>query len=365
MHLATKDIHFHTIRERPLGLLWVKFPFSIKLTHWEFYPFSVIYFPIFFYYIYLCIKARSFFFFYASNPCIENGGYAMESKYAISKILPNAYQPKIIFLGREYSLEFIQNSISKNKMQFPLYLKPDIGGKGKGVKKVNDITQIIEHIKAYDVDFVLQECINYDQEAGFFYVKFPNEKYGKLTGINLKQNLFVLGNGINTLNELILMNKRAILLYDELVVLYKNKLDVVLYENEKLELMPYGNHARGAAFLDYSFKINDKLNTMFNKLASKIDNFYFGRFDIKFNTWEDLECERNFSIVELNGAGSEPTHIYDTKNSIFFAWKEIVKHLNYLYKVSKENKIRGYKYGTIKQGFSLLMQEKKYNKMFS
>jgi hypothetical protein len=46
---------------------------------------------------------------------------------------------------------------------------------------------------------------------------------------------------------------------------------------------------------------------------------------------------KDFSIIELNGAGSEPTHIYDPAHSIFFAWKEIIRHWNILYKISRLN----------------------------
>jgi hypothetical protein len=37
----------------------------------------------------------------------------------------------------------------------------------------------------------------------------------------------------------------------------------------------------------------------------------------------------------LNGAGSEPTHIYDPRHSLFFAWKEIIRHLDILFRVSR------------------------------
>jgi hypothetical protein len=59
--------------------------------------------------------------------------------------------------------------------------------------------------------------------------------------------------------------------------------------------------------------------------------------DVRYNTWEELKQGRNFSIIELNGAGSEPTHIYDPKHTVFYAWKEIIKHWNILYKISKGN----------------------------
>jgi hypothetical protein len=41
-----------------------------------------------------------------------------------------------------------------------------------------------------------------------------------------------------------------------------------------------------------------------------------GRYDIRYGTEEELKVGRNFQIVELNGAVSEATSIYDSRNSL-------------------------------------------------
>jgi hypothetical protein len=64
-------------------------------------------------------------------------------------------------------------------------------------------------------------------------------------------------------------------------------------------------------------------------------------------------------IVLLNGAGSEPTHMYDPKHSIFFAWKEIIKHYDILYKISTYNHQKGHSYLNIKQSRQLVVDNKK------
>ena len=78
--------------------------------------------------------------------------------------------------------------------------------------------------------------------------------------------------------------------------------------------------------------------------------FYFGRFDMMYSTIEELEKGENFAIVELNGAASEPTHIYDPKHSIFFAWKELARHITYMFEISVENHKRGFPYLSHKVG---------------
>jgi hypothetical protein len=88
--------------------------------------------------------------------------------------------------------------------------------------------------------------------------------------------------------------------------------------------------------------------------------------DIRFKSWEDLREGKNFSIIELNGAGSEPTHIYDPMHSVFFAWKEIMKHLNLLYKIAKINKQKfNLNYITFREGVQLFKKRKKYNQLIN
>src|SRR4051812_32414528 len=95
-------------------------PFFIKLMHWEYWNFHVVYAPIYVYWIWLCIKARSVFFFNTANPSIENGGFLMESKKAIYDLLPKEYYPATLFFHAGTSTEEIQQKILASNLTFPL-----------------------------------------------------------------------------------------------------------------------------------------------------------------------------------------------------------------------------------------------------
>jgi hypothetical protein len=86
--------------------------------------------------------------------------------------------------------------------------------------------------------------------------------------------------------------------------------------------------------------------------------FYFGRLDIRYNDWEELKQGKNFSVIEVNGAGSEPTHIYDPAHSLFFAWKEIIRHWYILWLISRQNHKKGHPYLTLKEGISMFREDK-------
>ena len=57
--------------------------FIHKVLNWEYWPFGVVYFPIFFLWVYYSIKAKTIFFFNSANPKIKNGGFMNESKIEI------------------------------------------------------------------------------------------------------------------------------------------------------------------------------------------------------------------------------------------------------------------------------------------
>jgi hypothetical protein len=152
--------------------------------------------------------------------------------------------------------------------------------------------------------------------------------------------LTVEGDGRATIEELLKKNNRYFL---QLAVLKQTcgaLLSTVLPKEVSQLLVPYGNHSRGSRFNDLGYRINERLTAVIDQVCRQMPGFYFGRLDIKFKSWDELEGGEHFSIIEVNGAGSEPTHIYDPSHSIFFAWKEICRHWKLLYRISTLNSAR-------------------------
>jgi len=312
-----------------------------KVTHWEYWPFQVVYIPIYFLWAFYAVKAKSIFFFNASNPTIKNGGFIMESKKAIYNLIPQQYYPKTELIKEGTAVVEIKAIIEQSNIRYPFIAKPDVGLRGSGVKKINTIEDLEQYALKANFDFVVQDLIPFQNEVGIFYVRYPNEKKGKITGIVSKEFLIVTGNGVATVEELIKANPRYELQLKVLKKEYGNTLLEVLPKGEKLNLVPYGNHARGAKFIDGSHWITEKLEDTINEMCLQIPGFFFGRMDVMYNTFEELENGKNFAVVELNGAASEPTHIYDPRHSLFFAWKELARHITYMYEISVENNRNG------------------------
>ena len=337
-------------------------PFFIRLFHWEYWSFNTVYLPIYIIWVGLCVRARSFFFFAASNPTIKNGGFLNESKKDIAPLIPERFFPKTVFFPAMASHAKVLEQMKSSRLNFPVIGKPDIGGRGRGVKLLNSEEDVKNYVKNAVLDFHIQEFVEFKNEVGIFYYRLPNQPNGHISGIVRKEFLKVVGDGKNPVYNLLLNDQRAILQIEVLKKSEGDLLEAILPLGEELILVPYGNHARGAKFMDDSHLADEELTMTVDHICKQIPDFYFGRLDIRYKNWEDLKRGKNFSIIEVNGAGSEPTHIYDPKHSLFFAWKEIIRHWILLWRISRVNHKNGHAYLSFKEGVLMFREDKLISK---
>ena len=283
----------------------------------------------------------------------------MESKKEIYDLIPSEYYPKTLLIEATETLEAIQEKIKEAARELPLIAKPDIGLRGTAVKKIHNAEELAAYFSKANFNVLIQSLIPYENEIGLFYVKLPNQP-GKITGIVAQEFMILTGNGKNTIRELLHQDKRYLLQLEVLEAEYKDKLNTILSEGETINLVPYGNHCRGTKFIDASNEITPEMMESFNTICNQIQGFHYGRMDIMFNSYEDLAKGKNFQIVEINGAISEPTHMYDPKHSLWFGWKELTRHFHYMYLISKNNHKKGVNYLTFKKGVREFKKHHKY-----
>ncbi|MCF6401783.1 NRDE family protein [Chitinophaga filiformis] len=335
----------------------------IRIFHWEYWPAYLIYGPVYVYWLWLSIKARSLFFFSAANPGIRNAGFAQERKSEIYTLIPRQYYPKTQLCHSGTDPEIIIDQLKEETMTFPLIAKPDMGERGMQVKLLHSPADLDEYCRLSKVDFIVQEYIDYELEAGIFYYRMPGEKKGHISGIVGKEFLSVTGDGHLTIAALLEKQDRALLQLPALRMTLGATLNIVLPAGVSQVVVPYGNHSRGALFIDQRNRINAQLIDVIDAVCKQVPGFYYGRMDIKFKSWDDLNEGRHFSIIELNGAGSEPTHIYDPGHSLLFAWKEICRHWKILYSISRLNaERRGLSLMDITEGIKMLQQHTRHLK---
>jgi len=321
----------------------------IKLRSWEYWPFGILQGPALLYWLLLAVRARSLFYFSASNPGILSGGMMGESKSDVLKLVPEGVKPKTFLVKLPATARSIVEQMSLHQLSFPVIFKPDLGERGWMVRRIENESDIESYLKEIRIDFIVQDLVDLPLEFGVFFVHYPDKPQGRVTSITMKRFLSVIGDGTSTLRELILSLDRAKLQWELLSVKYKTELDVVVPKGESRELVSIGNHCLGTTFLNANHLITPKLNDSFNRISRQIKGFHFGRFDLRCASFEDLE-NGNVQIVELNGCGAEPAHIYHPGASFWRGMATLFRHVHNMYRISVINHSMGVPYISFQEG---------------
>lgn len=318
----------------------------IKFSTWEFWPLSALSFPLVPYRFFLRLKAGSSLFYSAANPAMENSGSFGASKSSVLNKIPAEYRPAMVIvpLTMEWMIALVK--IRSAGIRFPFIVKPDIGEEGNGVRRIHHEEEFKAYLEKSPCTVIVQELIEWPFEFEVFYVRIPGEEKGRITSIVQKSFLSVTGDGTSTVEQLMEQNPVAVMQLERFRKEYPHKLDVVPAAGEVKLLEPIGNHSRGTTYLNAQRLVNDGLRATFDEIAQRIEGFYYGRFDVRCRTEEDVISGHQMRILELNGAGAVPGHIYDPEASLFSAWASLFQHQQLLYKVSVANHRKGVPYLT-------------------
>lgn len=277
-------------------------------------------------------------------------------------LLPKEFYPKTIYINPKEGFENVMTLVRQNAFTFPLIVKPDIGAKGLLFRKIDNGNELKIYHEKNTVDYLVQELVTYPLEVSVFYYRYPNKEKGVITGFIQKDLMDVFGDGKRTLWELILAHPNARHRTDEMRIKHEENLQKVFPKGERYILTYAANLNRGAKFSDLYHHVDDALLKIFDSI-SHTAQFYYGRYDIKCESIEDLKQGKNFTILEFNGSGAEPNHVYHTGYSLFGAYKVFLRHWKVLYDISKYNKEHGIPYWPLMKGWKFLKAAKKHLKM--
>lgn len=323
-----------------------------RRKHHEFWNTHVFHAPVYLYWVWLAMKARSPFFFSAANPCIETGGLLGESKISIINRIDPAYIPATIYYPETPSVGKVLFDINNRNISFPFVLKPDIGQGGWLAEVIYDRHQLEQYLAMIRMPFLLQEFVNDPMEFGLLYYRMPGCSKGVISSLARKKFLSVTGDGMSSIANLMQRNDRA----RQQIQRVRNSpmidLQSIPAKGVEVQLSAVGNHSFGTTFHDASHLIDSTLLAVMDKISAGIDGFYFGRFDIKC---KDDQALRNgdFKILELNGVGSEPLHIFDPQINILKAYRDAFHHWKIIYQISKKNASE-YQYMTLRDALKYL-----------
>lgn len=284
-----------------------------------------------------------------ANPKIFAGGIVGEHKSQVMDLAGPIAQkwiaPYAAFSVEEDALATALHHMRGKSIDFPCVAKPDSGLRGAGVQLVKNEAELEIYLNSFPKghSLVLQALVPYEAEAGIFYVRAPNADKGEIFSITLKYAPYIYGDGARSLKDLILADPRAAALSDIYLTRHEQELDRILAKGEAYKLVFAGNHCRGAIFRDGTHLVSEQMLARFDEISKDVDEFYFGRFDIRFHSIEALQKGEDFQIVEINGTGSEATHIWDRSMTLKEAYKTLFKQWRMAYEIGAQNRRRGFK----------------------
>ena len=139
-----------------------------------------------------------------------------------------------------------------------------------------------------------------------------------------------------------------------------NQLNYVVPNGEHYCLNYALNLTRGIDSVSLAHEKDARLLRVFDQLSQYTGHFYYGRYDVKCQSVDDLKRNQNFTILEFNGAGAAPHHIYNSGHSLFRAYRIILHHWRVLYQISAENYRRGRPRRTFRQGWEFLKASERH-----
>jgi hypothetical protein len=265
--------------------------------------------------------------------------------------LPPFSCPKTFVIEAGTSLSVLEK-IMTSDLSFPVAVKPDVGRMGLMFRKIESFGELYDYHRRMTVDYLIQEFVDYPIEVSVFYYRFPGQARGTITGFIKKECLSVTGDGTSTLSQLMRSYSRVRFRLEEIEVKHADNLNMVIPRGEQYTLSHALNLSRGGQLISLEHEKDERLLTVFDELSNYTRYFYFGRYDIKCASIEDLKNGRNFKILEFNGGGAEPHHVYGNGNTLIQALRILIHHWNVLFQISEKNNERGIPYWSLKKGYT-------------
>jgi hypothetical protein len=338
-------------------------PFVIRLFHWEYWPAYIANIPVIVFWLYYALRARDAVFFSIVNPAIATGGMFGEEKHKIYQLIPTEHLPRTIHVSHDTPREHTIDMVAAADMTYPLVCKPDIGERGMHVKVVNSPDELLAHVQKMHGGVIIQEYISYPLELSVLCYRHPHNGERAVTSVCRKAFLTVTGDGRQSLSQLIDLQPRAIL--QKPVLASRMNLNDVPAQGESVVLELIGNHCRGTQFLNANAWITPELEDTMLAILERMDGVYYGRFDLRTASIDSLCRGQDFLIMEFNGVGSEPAHIYDPSYPVIRGYRDVLRHWGILYRIARAQKQLGLESPGLRQALKALRTYFQYKKQAS
>jgi hypothetical protein len=239
-------------------------------------------------------------------------------------------------------LQSLRGLLENGHLEFPFILKPNVAQRGAGFRIIRSEVDFTSYLETVPTDAVAQEYAVGPREAGVFYYRFPGQASGHIFAITEKVFPTVSGDGRRSVRQLIEADERAAMIASTYLSRLGPRAHGIPVPGEVVRLVEAGNHCQGCVFLDGAYLSSERLLKRIDRISQDIPGFYIGRYDVRYATDDELRAGQ-FTIVELNGAASEATSIYDSRNSLLAAYRMLYRQWHLVFEIGRDNRERGFR----------------------
>jgi hypothetical protein len=298
--------------------------------------------------LWLSLRYGSFTLPATANPAIAAGGLAGEGKseyFAIMGAHARSFTADFVLVKNNSGDAVAEAFVAMRDagLTFPLIAKPDIGWCGFGVRLIADPADLKFYLDRFPKDetVILQRFIAYEGEAGLYYTRHPGDVHGQVTGVLLRAFPRVVGDGRRTVAQLIAADPRVHRLGQDGRSEPCCDPDYVPRAQEIVRVSITGSTRVGGLYSDATSLVTTALSEAVDAIAKDMTELHVARFDVRYETLGALGKGRNFTIIEVNGAGSEAVHAWDPRYSLAEAYRIVFAKQKMLFRIGAAMRARG------------------------
>ncbi|MEO5811133.1 MAG: hypothetical protein ABIU96_00705 [Rhodanobacter sp.] len=285
----------------------------------------------------------------SANPHITAGGLVGDTKSEYFHCMGALARSKVadfvvVHAHGAASLAAALAAMREANLGFPIVAKPDLGWCGFGVRRIDDAAALRDYLARYphDAALMLQQYLSEPGEAGLFYTRHPDQPAGRLLGILLRHYPQVVGDGTSTVAQLIKADVRLRRATHSPAHECSYTPEQVPAAGEIVRLSLIASTRVGGRYEDGSSHATVELTEAVEAVARDMPQFHIGRLDVRYLSLEHLR-RGQFTIMEVNGAGSEAVYAWDSKYSIREVYRMVFTKQRLLFALAAANRARGHK----------------------
>ena len=182
-------------------------------------------------------------------------------------------------------LERARQSSCAAGLAFPLIAKPDRGR--HGVCRLADVAELREYLRHFPVGekLLLQRFVPHAGEAVVLYARMPGMQNGRILSLTFRT---------------------------------------------------------GGLCRDARRHITPELEARLDAVARSMREFYYGRFDLRFASIDELGRGENFSIVEIGGVGGATRRARDLALPVVEIYRRLIDQQRIMFLIGDKNRARGF-----------------------